>query len=165
MPEHSAALASIRWMPGIAGIHFAREPRQITLFTAAIQTQPVKRFLKRCPDGEVGGRRLWISYQWPILRATPFLTIESDTAIPGMGLTRLRLKPDVKADDIHFGELGYAREARTWRPKWRWPSPFSIRWVDANPGIAQIDLATQLDVDKATRRAPPWVARSVLRGR
>jgi methionine synthase II (cobalamin-independent) len=72
----------------------------------------VKRFLKRCPDGEVGGRRLWISYQWPILRATSFLEPESDHAIPGMGLTRLRLKTRATDHDIHFGELGYAREAR-----------------------------------------------------
>jgi hypothetical protein len=75
--------------------------------------QTVKSYLKRCPDGEVGPRRLWISYQWPVLRATAFLEPASDHAIPGMGLTALRLKSQVKAGDIHFGELGYAREART----------------------------------------------------
>jgi hypothetical protein len=74
--------------------------------------ETVKPFLKRCPDGEVGGRRLWISYQWPVLRATSFLEPASDHAIPGMGLTSLRLKTD-SSDKIHFGELGYAREART----------------------------------------------------
>lgn len=37
------------------------------IFAAVGQT--VKPFLKRCPDGEVAGRRLWISYQWPVLRA------------------------------------------------------------------------------------------------
>jgi hypothetical protein len=73
----------------------------------------VKPFLKRCPDGEVGGRRLWISYQWPVLRATSFLEPASDQAIPGMGLTSLRLKANSSPDAIHFGELGYAREART----------------------------------------------------
>ena len=36
----------------------------------------VKDHLKRCPDGEVGSRRLWISYQWPLLRATAFLEPE-----------------------------------------------------------------------------------------
>jgi methionine synthase II (cobalamin-independent) len=76
-------------------------------------SQSVKPFLKRCPDGEVGGRRLWISWQWPVLRATPFLEPASDTAIPGMGLCALRFKSTANAADVHFGELGYAREART----------------------------------------------------
>lgn len=73
----------------------------------------VKPFLKRCPDGEVAGRRLWISYQWPVLRATSFLEPSSDHAVPGMGLTTLRLKAHSSPGEIHFGELGYAREART----------------------------------------------------
>jgi len=75
--------------------------------------QTVKPLLKRCPDGEVGPRRLWVSYQWPVLRATSFLEPESDQAVPGMGLTRLRLKRTAVEREIHFGELGYAREART----------------------------------------------------
>src|SRR5215469_11875605 len=29
--------------------------------------------LKRIPDGEVGGRKLWISWQYPLLRASTFL--------------------------------------------------------------------------------------------
>src|ERR1700754_1497649 len=29
--------------------------------------------LARVPDGEVGGRRLWISWQYPLLRASPYL--------------------------------------------------------------------------------------------
>ncbi len=29
--------------------------------------------LKRIPDGEVGGRKLWISWQYPLLRANTFL--------------------------------------------------------------------------------------------
>ena len=43
----------------------------------------VKDHVHRCPDGEIGVRRLWISYQWPLLRATSFLSPASDTAIPG----------------------------------------------------------------------------------
>jgi hypothetical protein len=73
----------------------------------------VGRYIKRCPDGEVGGRRLWISWQYPILRATSFLQVASDNALPGVGLCALKLKPGVTPADIHFGELGYAREART----------------------------------------------------
>src|SRR5262245_48961786 len=73
----------------------------------------IKPFLRRCPDGEVGGRRLWIAYQWPLLRSTSFLEPSSDHATPGMGLTTLRVKADAPPESIHFGELGYAREART----------------------------------------------------
>ncbi len=29
--------------------------------------------LHRIPDGEVGGRKLWISWQYPLLRASPYL--------------------------------------------------------------------------------------------
>jgi len=73
----------------------------------------VKVHLNRCPDGEVGVRRLWISYQWPLLRATSFLIPASDIAVPGTGLCQLKLRDGVGPDDIRFGELGYAREART----------------------------------------------------
>jgi len=75
--------------------------------------QTVKPLLKRCPDGEVGGRRMWISWQWPVLRATSFLEPEGDHAIAGAGLVRLRLRSGSAPEEIHFGELGYAREART----------------------------------------------------
>jgi hypothetical protein len=64
-------------------------------------------FLKRVPDGEPGGRRLWISFQIPVLRANPAL------APVGEGLIPLKLADGVNPDEIHFGELGYAREART----------------------------------------------------
>ena len=30
-------------------------------------------YLRRVPDGEVGGRKLWISWQYPLLRASTFL--------------------------------------------------------------------------------------------
>ena len=32
--------------------------------------------LKRVPDGEVGGRRLWISWQYAILRSNAFLQVD-----------------------------------------------------------------------------------------
>jgi hypothetical protein len=71
--------------------------------------------LRRVPDGEPGGRRLWISWQYPLLRANPFLKPvprppgegESDTGFLPLGLT-----DGVSAGDVRFGELGYAREAR-----------------------------------------------------
>jgi hypothetical protein len=33
--------------------------------------------LKRIPDGEPGGRRLWISWQAPLLRASPYLQVDT----------------------------------------------------------------------------------------
>jgi hypothetical protein len=63
-------------------------------------------YLKRVPDGEPGGRRLWISWQIPVLRANPALAQVGEGQIP------LRLAEGVKPEQIHFGELGYAREAR-----------------------------------------------------
>src|SRR5213593_2755666 len=63
-------------------------------------------YLKRVPDGEPGGRRLWISFQIPVLRANPSLTPVGQTIVP------LKLADGSKPEDIHFGELGYAREAR-----------------------------------------------------
>jgi hypothetical protein len=64
------------------------------------------RFLKRIPDGEPGGRRLWISWQIPVLRANPSLAQVGEGQIP------LKLADGAGAEQIHFGELGYAREAR-----------------------------------------------------
>jgi hypothetical protein len=63
-------------------------------------------YLKRVPDGEPGARRLWISFQIPVLRANPSLTPVGQTIIP------LKLAEGVKPEEIHFGELGYSREAR-----------------------------------------------------
>jgi hypothetical protein len=63
-------------------------------------------YLKRVPDGEPGGRRLWISWQIPVLRANPSL------APVGEGLVPLKLADGVVPDQLHFGELGYYREAR-----------------------------------------------------
>ena len=64
------------------------------------------QYLRRIPDGEPGGRRLWISWQIPVLRANPSLVPVGDGLIP------LKLADGVTPDRIHFGELGYYREAR-----------------------------------------------------
>ena len=63
-------------------------------------------YLKRVPDGEPAGRRLWISWQIPVLRANPSLAQAGDAQVP------LKLAEGVDASQIHWGELGYAREAR-----------------------------------------------------
>ena len=62
--------------------------------------------LKRIPDGEPGGRRLWISWQIPLLRANPSL------APVGEGLVPVKLADGATPEEVHFGELGYYREAR-----------------------------------------------------
>ena len=73
----------------------------------------IGRRLKRVPDGEIGPRRLWASFQYPLLRSSPFLqpdpggTVRATSKFP-----MLALAEGVTADEISFGELGYAREAR-----------------------------------------------------
>ena len=37
--------------------------------------------LSRVPDGEVGGRRLWISWQYPLLRASAYLRPDPSGAV------------------------------------------------------------------------------------
>jgi hypothetical protein len=69
--------------------------------------------LRRIPDGEVGGRKLWISWQYPLLRASVFLRPDPSGAIrPTNRFPLLTLAEGVAPADVRFGELGYAREAR-----------------------------------------------------
>lgn len=63
--------------------------------------------LDRIPDGEPGRRRLWCSWQIPLLRASPFFTV----AYPGQAgavFDVLKLADGVKPSEARFGELGYA---------------------------------------------------------
>jgi methionine synthase II (cobalamin-independent) len=69
--------------------------------------------LRRIPDGEPGGRRMWTSWQYPVLRTTSCLEIDPQAApVPGTGFLPLRVKPAATRDQVHVGELGYQREAR-----------------------------------------------------
>ncbi len=68
--------------------------------------------VKRVPDGEPGGRRCWISWQYPLLLANPFLVASGDGSGSAAGFRKLRLSPGVTSSELSFGELGYAREAR-----------------------------------------------------
>jgi len=71
------------------------------------------RRLRRVPDGEPGGRRLWITWQYPLLRASPFLRPDPSLAKrTTTGVPLLSFAEGVGPADLHFGELGYAREAR-----------------------------------------------------
>ena len=77
----------------------------------------VGRLLKdnvvRVPDGEPGGRRLWIGWQYAVLRSSPYLEVQ---AVAGDGGPRSKVPPlQIRAgleDAVQFGELGYSREAR-----------------------------------------------------
>jgi methionine synthase II (cobalamin-independent) len=69
--------------------------------------------LRRVPDGEVGGRKLWISWQYPLLRASTYLRPDLSGAVrPTNRFQLLTLAEGVAPADVRFGELGYAREAR-----------------------------------------------------
>jgi len=70
------------------------------------------RRLKRIPDGEPGGRRLWISFQYPLLRANPFLMDDPNPPRDAVGFPLQCLAEGVAPNEIKFGELNYAREAR-----------------------------------------------------
>jgi methionine synthase II (cobalamin-independent) len=70
------------------------------------------RRLRRVPDGEPGGRRLWISWQYPLLRAQHFLKPDTTRNNPTTGFFPLGLAEHIAPAEVHFGELGYAREAR-----------------------------------------------------
>jgi hypothetical protein len=71
------------------------------------------RRLVRVPDGEVGPRRLWLSFQYPLLRSSPFLRPDPGGAVRATSkFPKLCLADGVKEEEIRFGELGYAREAR-----------------------------------------------------
>src|SRR5262245_58102804 len=71
------------------------------------------RRLKRVPDGEPGSRRLWISFQYPFLRSSPFLRPDPSGAVrKTSGFPLLCLGEGVSPAELSFDELGYAREAR-----------------------------------------------------
>jgi methionine synthase II (cobalamin-independent) len=71
------------------------------------------RRLKRVPDGEPGGRRLWAAWQYPLLRANPYLRPDPSGAVrKNSRLPQMCLGEGVKPEELRFSELGYAREAR-----------------------------------------------------
>jgi hypothetical protein len=71
------------------------------------------RRVKRVPDGEPGGRRLWAAWQYPLLRASPYLRPDPSGAVrKNSRLPQLCLAEGVEPAELRFTELGYAREAR-----------------------------------------------------
>jgi len=71
------------------------------------------RRVRRIPDGEPGPRRLWASFQYPTLRASPYLRPDPSGAVRATsGFPLLCLAEGVADDQVRFGELGYLREAK-----------------------------------------------------
>lgn len=70
------------------------------------------RRIRRIPDGEPGGRRLWISWQYPLLRSLPFLKPDPGQPNQTSGFLPLGLAQGADPAAIRFPELCYAREAR-----------------------------------------------------
>jgi hypothetical protein len=112
--------------------------------------------LKRIPDGEPGSRRLWISYQYPLLRSSPFLRPDPSGAVrASSGFPLLCLAEGVEPQDVSFGELGYAREART-----SYQDFLEARQRgDIEPGVRfQVCLPTPMGVIYAFCPAPDLVS-------
>jgi methionine synthase II (cobalamin-independent) len=71
------------------------------------------RRIRRVPDGEPGGRRLWAGWQYPLLRANPYLRADPSGAVrKNSRLPQLCLAEGVTGSEVRFSELGYSREAR-----------------------------------------------------
>lgn len=69
--------------------------------------------LRRIPDGETGDRQQWVQFQ--LLRLGSREEFETVTQeIPGMGELppTLKLRPGISAQEVEFGDLGYAEIAR-----------------------------------------------------
>ena len=71
------------------------------------------KHLKRVPDGEPGPRRLWVSFQYPFLRSSPYIRPDPSGEVrPTSKFPKLCLAEGVSPAEVRFGELGYAREAK-----------------------------------------------------
>lgn len=110
--------------------------------------------LQRIPDGEPGGRRLWCSWQIPLLRANPFFKLAADGRT-GPVFGTLELADGVCPENVRFGELGYAREARASYQDFRvakangvlpesvrfqvsLPTPFAVTFGQFTPAAAPV---------------------------
>ena len=69
--------------------------------------------LRRIPDGEPGPRRLWISFQYLVLRSNPLLRPDPGGSVrKTSGFPMICLGENVDPDELRFSELGYARDAK-----------------------------------------------------
>lgn len=71
------------------------------------------RHLRRIPDGETGNRQGWVQFQLGVLAERPEFELVPNS-VPGFDNLppTLKLRDGVSADDVDFGNLGYADVAR-----------------------------------------------------
>ena len=109
--------------------------------------------LKRVPDGEPGGRRLWISWQYPLLRSCTFLKLLEGFDDPiGTGFHQLTLADDVDPSAIRFPNS--AMRGRRGPPIW-------ISSTPENPA----SFPNRCGSRSACRPRWPWSARLPTRRR
>ena len=74
------------------------------------------RRLQRVPDGEPGGRRLWISWQYALLRAQPFLKADashiSESSTPRTGLRAQTSASSPQASTLQISASPRSTESR-----------------------------------------------------
>ena len=99
--------------------------------------------IRRLPDGETGRRALWISFQLERLAQLEWFEM-SPPVMDGAPPT-LRLKPGVDADEVDFGELGYAQAARE-----------SFALFDARQRDGQIPAEVRFQISLPTPLANSW---------
>ncbi|HEY8578468.1 MAG TPA: hypothetical protein VIL72_01180 [Beijerinckiaceae bacterium] len=83
------------------------------VFTAASRAFGAR--LRQIPDGETGERLDWITHLETLFSENPAFEPSPETFAVHAGSkrrTRYRLAPGVAAQDVRFGDLGYARHAR-----------------------------------------------------
>lgn len=68
--------------------------------------------LRRMPDGEPGGRQVWVSWQGPVFKANRGLVMDLPPGAPRSFSGPVKLAEGVTPANLRFGILGYAREAQ-----------------------------------------------------
>lgn len=70
-------------------------------------------FVKRIPDGETGPRLLWIVCQGEPMKNAQGLEVGGERQLQGgIRNPRYKIKEGLKPEDVRFGRLGYADNAR-----------------------------------------------------
>jgi hypothetical protein len=105
--------------------------------------------VRRIPDGETGDRQKWVQFQLETLAQLPELEMVSNV-VPGMGELppTLRLREGVRAEDVDFGALGYARQAiESWQTFARLQSE----------GVVPADVRFQVSMPTPLANATAWL--------
>ena len=109
-------------------------------------------YLKRVPDGEPGGRRLWISWQIPVLRANPI----AGARRPGAGAAEARRRRRSERPALRRAGLRARSAARLrgfpGRPRsGRSPTAFASRYACQRRGRSSCRSASSRTPCRSTR--------------